>query len=349
MATTSEARALPFFTDIYGSPLESGFIYIGQPGLDPLSYPVRVTSDGSGLVTVEQPIRTVHGHATNAGALIHLFCPIPYSITVLDSAGRVVYASLTETDPIITAIGTSSVQTANSLAELRARDKNSTNQVWVQSYGMYVYSVTDTTSPENIPFTIVGSDGGRYHLSQQYVSAHWMYVSDASPPANIQGLWVSYGDAPGQGQTFLSNNQGAGVGGFVLRNVNSGATVELGRVTISGTGGISATDTVSGANGVVATSGDVRASSGNVFAVSGTLSLNADASRALNWDGSYYNFLGAPLKINGSQAMNIANQQSNGVGALALGTNTGPSPSLPGTWVSTGTASNSVYLWLRTA
>lgn len=170
MATISEARALPYFTDTFGQPLESGFIYIGQAGLDPVAYPATVTSDASGTTVVTQPIRTTHGHAAAAGALIHLFCPIPYSITVLDAAGRTCYASLNETDPIAIAVGTSSVQSAASLNELRARSKGATNQVWVNNYGMYTYVPTDTTSPESVPTIIVASDGGRYYLNTFYTT-----------------------------------------------------------------------------------------------------------------------------------------------------------------------------------
>lgn len=187
MTATSEARALPFFTDLYGQPLESGFIYIGQPGLDPLAYPVTVNSDAAGSVVVAQPIRTTHGHAAAAGALIHLFVPIPYSITILDGAGRLVYTSLNETDPVAIALGTSSVQSANDLAALRARDKNSTNQVWVTNFGMYHYVPTDTTSPESIPTLIVGSDGGRYHLDDTYVQT---YGFDETSNRAASTAWV---------------------------------------------------------------------------------------------------------------------------------------------------------------
>ncbi|MCA7084526.1 hypothetical protein K7G19_13015 [Cupriavidus sp. DB3] len=35
------------------------------------------------------------------------------------------------------------------------------------------------------------------------------------------------------------------------------------------------------------------------------------------------------------------------IGSLALGSNTGPNPAQPGSWVPTGTAHNSVYLYVR--
>lgn len=166
---TSEARALPFFTDLHGLPLESGSIYIGQPGLDPIAYPVNVTSDADGIVVLAQPIRTTHGHAVSGGAQVHMFCPTPYSITIQDSAGRLVYSSLNEIDPTLATLGTASVQSAADLAALRARAGASTNQVWVTGFGMYIRVPTDSTTPESIPTVIVGNDGSRYFLSAQNV------------------------------------------------------------------------------------------------------------------------------------------------------------------------------------
>jgi hypothetical protein len=347
MAATSEARALPFFTDLYGQPLESGSIYIGQPGLDPVAYPVVITSDIAGSVVVAQPIRTTHGHAVSAGAQIHMYCQIPYSITVLDASGRIIYASLNETDPVATAIGLSSVQSADSIAELRARNKNSTNQVWVTGTGMYVYQPNDNTSPENIPLVVVGNDGARYYLDIQSVNANWVKVSGVSANPTSQGVWSSWND-DGNGTARFTNNHGSGTGGVVIRTVNANNTAEIGRVTIGADGSI-----VSGGN-ITNGSGDIR-SVGNLIAQGSVVALLADGSRSLTWDSinSRYVLASAPLFVNGStavtQASALANQLANGVGALALGTNAAPTPAQPGTWSQTGTASNSVYLWVRTA
>ncbi|CDY76100.1 Phage tail fibers [Caballeronia glathei] len=349
MAATSEARALPFFTDLYGSPLESGFIYIGQAGLDPVAYPAVVTSDIAGSVVVAQPIRTTHGHATAAGSLIHLFVEIPYSITILDAARRLVYASLNETDPIVMAIGSSSVQSVANAAELRARDKNSTNQVWMTDVGMYTYVPTDNTSPENFPFVVVGNDGGRYHLNLQDVNANWVKVTGNSNPST-QGLWIGW-NAAGDGSAFITNNRGISTGGIVIRVVNADNSVETGRATITTTGGLVTTD------GIQAT-GDIKATH-NLIAMNSVVELNNIGTRSILWDsvGDTYALPNAPLLVNGSLALTTAtyqsfiaaNQLANGIGAVALGNNIAPNPVLPGTWVSPGTGANAVFLWVRTA
>lgn len=341
MATISEARALPFFTDLYGSPLESGSIYIGQPGLDPVAYPAVVTSDASGTAVVAQPIRTTHGHAAAAGSLIHLFCSIPYSITVLDGAGRLVYASLNETDPVATALGTSSVQSAGSLADLRARSGSTTNQVWVDGYGMYIHDPTDSTSPENIPFVIVGSDGSRYRLSQFDANLGFLRLTGQAPTPSVNGLWASWNDDLSSGITTLTNNRGTGVGGFVFRNMDVGGVTEIGRVSMSAAGNWTA-------------SGNLVAS-GAVYANGGTVAVTPDAGRALIWDSANgrYSMPGAPLWVNASNVVTEAALPADVIdinvnkklGAITIGTSTMPTP---GTWTLLATIS-SVYLWQRTA
>lgn len=342
MATTSEARALPYFTDLFGQPLESGSIYIGQPGLDPVAYPISVSSDQAGTVVLSQPIRTVHGHAVSAGAQVRMYCQVPYSITVLDSSNRVVYASLSETDPILTAFANSSVQSAPDLPTLRARSGASTNQVWVAGFGMYVYVPTDSTSPESIPFIVVGNDGSRYYLNSQYVVANYARFFAVGSPIN-QGLWASWNDDT-TGAGFITNNQGTGAGGIVLRNVNATNTVETGRATIAHDGGVHAT-------------GDIR-SDGNLIAQSGMVALNAAGDRFLRHDGTNYLLPSSDLFVNGSKAITqatiqaavLSNQQANGVGAVALGSSSGVNPpTLPGTWAQTGANFNAVYQYVRVA
>lgn len=342
MAATSEARALPFFTDLVGQPLESGFIYIGQAGLDPVAYPAVVSSTIDGSIVLAQPIRTTHGCAVSGGALVHMFVPIPYSITILDSSGRLIYASLNETDPVAVAIGSSSVQSAVNLAALRARTGSSTNQVWVDGYGMYVYVPTDNISPEKIPFVIVGNDGARYYLDSHVGNLSYARINGPATAFDTQGLFASWNDDT-SGATFLTNNRGSGSGGFVLRTIAADGVTIIGKVVLSNAGGITADQ-------------DIRAT-GNLISNNGLVGLNSDTSRNLNWNGSTYALPGAALAINGStaitqatlQAAILSNQQANGVGAVALGSNTSVNPVLPGTWSQTGTANNSVYLYVRVA
>lgn len=336
---TSEARALPFFVDLFGRPLESGSIYIGQAGRDPVAYPVTVTSDAAGAVVLQQPIRTTHGRAVSGGAQVHMFCPTPYSITVLDSAGRVTYTSLNETDPSVVSLGTSTVQSASSLADLRARSGSGTNQVWVDGVGMYVYQPTDTTSPQSVPFIVVGNDGSRYYLDAVDLNGNFVKVSGAAPTPSAQGLWISWNEDGSQGDTYFTNNNGGANGGFIFRNMDVTGTNQLGAVTISATGALDST-------------GDLR-SHANVIAENGIVALNAGGTRYVQYNGTNYSMPAADLLVNGSKAITeatisaelAANNSALAVGSYTIGTATMPTP---GTWTLIATIS-SVYLWLRTA
>ncbi|SAL10595.1 hypothetical protein AWB73_00132 [Caballeronia turbans] len=346
---TSEARALPYFSDLYGLPLESGSIYIGQPGLDPVAYPQIVYSDAAQTTVIAQPVRTVHGRAVSAGAQVHLYCQVPYSITVLDSAGRTVYASLNEIDPTLTTQVTTTVQSVSSLTELRARSGASTNQAYVPNFGMYVKNASDNTSPESVPFVIVGNDGTRYYLDLQDGNFGWLRASrpSANPALGAGGGWLSWNDAS-DGTTWLTNNKGLGVGGFVLRNINADNTAEIGRVAITSTGGINA-----GAK-IKTLSGDIEAS-GNLIADGGTVAVTSDGARNLHWDpvNQQYVFPSSPVLINNSLAVTVASlvtiMQNQQVGALM--NTVGAAPAFPGTWqaLATGLGPNDIRLYVRTA
>jgi hypothetical protein len=350
MATISEARALPFFTDLYGLPLESGFIYIGQPGLDPVAYPAVVTSDIAGSTVVAQPVRTTHGHAAVAGALIHLFCPVPYSITILDAAGRLVYASLNETDPVVVAIGSSSVQSAPDLAGLRARSGSATNQIWVTGFGMYVLNPTDTTSPESIPMLIVGNDGSRYNLSSQFVNAGWVKVTGVAIPSS-QGGWLG---TDGAGTTKLVNNPGATSGGFRLSVSSPDGTSETGIITISNSGAIATNGSIASQGAM--TAGQNITTGAALVSTGGSVLLNAAANRGLVYSPGpdLYSLPSANLLVNGSVAMTQASLATNqtlfGVGSITL-TNAGAPPANPGTWLAlvTGLGPSGIALFVRTA
>jgi hypothetical protein len=353
MAATSEARALPFFTDLFGQPLESGSIYIGQAGLDPVAYPQTVYSDPSSTTVLAQPARTVHGHAVSAGAQVHMYTQVPYSITILDAAGRTVYSSLNEIDPTLSTFTKTTVQSAGSFAELRARSGASTNQVYVTGWGMYVYAASDNTSPEDIPFIIVGNDGSRYYKTSEVGLFPWLKVNTPSVNFASQGGWMSWNDAT-DGTTWLTNNKGAGVGGFVFRNINANNTSELGRVSVTPNGGLTTTDFINSGGKITSLAGDIQ-SAGNLIAAGGRVAVTADGTRSLAWDptNQQYVFATSPVLIQNSlavtQASLVSNQLANGVGAYAVGNVSGPVPTFPGTWQGTGTAQGGVYLWIRIA
>ncbi|WP_288384595.1 SGNH/GDSL hydrolase family protein [uncultured Acinetobacter sp.] len=55
------------FTDITGTPLDAGFIYIGQSGQDPISNPLQVYWDKNKTILATQPLSTRNGYIVNNG------------------------------------------------------------------------------------------------------------------------------------------------------------------------------------------------------------------------------------------------------------------------------------------
>lgn len=83
------------FTDLDGTPLEGGYIYVGNPGFDPELYPYSLTWVGGGAAA--QPVRTIGGYPSQAGSPGRLNDPSSYSIRVRNKNGEVVFTSLNET------------------------------------------------------------------------------------------------------------------------------------------------------------------------------------------------------------------------------------------------------------
>ena len=100
MSTIQVLSPFPIFTDRDGQPLENGYVYIGQPNLDPQTNPVNVYYNEALTVLAEQPIRTINGYASQAGTPARLFIDATsYSTRVLDKNGTLVANSQAQPIP----------------------------------------------------------------------------------------------------------------------------------------------------------------------------------------------------------------------------------------------------------
>ena len=86
----------PVIADIDGNPLDDGYIWIGQDGLDPVANPVTVYWDAALTDPATQPVRTRGGFALNGTSRGRLFASGVYSIRVDNQNGSTVYQSLSE-------------------------------------------------------------------------------------------------------------------------------------------------------------------------------------------------------------------------------------------------------------
>lgn len=84
---------LPFrgYFDLAGAPLDSGYLYFGQPNQNPETAPITVYWDAAGTQPALQPIRTTNGLVVHNGAIANLFVAGNYSMAVRDRNNTLVF------------------------------------------------------------------------------------------------------------------------------------------------------------------------------------------------------------------------------------------------------------------
>ena len=87
-------QAYPTFTDIDGTPLENGYLYIGNVGLNPETSPQTVYWDSALTQPAAQPVRTSGGAPARNGSPAALYGPSSYSLTVRNKNSEIVSTSL---------------------------------------------------------------------------------------------------------------------------------------------------------------------------------------------------------------------------------------------------------------
>ena len=97
MTALSIQPTYPVFTDIDGSPLDAGYVYIGAANGDPLT-PISVYWDEGLTQSATQPIRTIGGYPSNNGVRGRLYVNTDYSILVRDSRLAEVYSADSSTE-----------------------------------------------------------------------------------------------------------------------------------------------------------------------------------------------------------------------------------------------------------
>lgn len=123
MATTQVIAPYPTFCDTDGSPLDSGFIYLGFVNMNPETDPIDVFWDQGLSIPAAQPIRTLGGYPSRAGTPATLYTDGTFSITVKDKRKQLVFYS-----PVGYNINTDSVA-ASSAIQIVANNIGSINDV----------------------------------------------------------------------------------------------------------------------------------------------------------------------------------------------------------------------------
>lgn len=130
----AEVIDIPFvvFPDVDGDPLDDGYVYIGETGLNAEVNPINVYWDSALSIPAAQPIRTINGFPSRSGtpARMYVFEP-DYSITVRNKNGSFVYSSLSNTG--FSLAGTSPSTVAN-VATMRLIDPASTSRLYLKAH-----------------------------------------------------------------------------------------------------------------------------------------------------------------------------------------------------------------------
>ena len=98
MSALSIQPPYPIFTDIDGSPLEGGYVWIGTANLDPQTNPINVYWDAALTISAAQPIRTIGGYPARNGTPARLYVNSSYSIRIANKNGATVISSPTPTE-----------------------------------------------------------------------------------------------------------------------------------------------------------------------------------------------------------------------------------------------------------
>jgi hypothetical protein len=84
---TAITTPLPLFADADGSPLDSGYIYIGTAGQNPETAPISIYWDSALTQPAPQPLRTLRGQVSRNGAAAQVYVASDYSLTVRSKNG----------------------------------------------------------------------------------------------------------------------------------------------------------------------------------------------------------------------------------------------------------------------
>lgn len=92
MSALSIQVPFPVFQGRDGQPLENGYVWIGEPNLNPQTNPVVAYYDKALTIVAAQPLRTLNGFISRAGTPAQVYVSgVNFSILVQDSKGSMVY------------------------------------------------------------------------------------------------------------------------------------------------------------------------------------------------------------------------------------------------------------------
>jgi hypothetical protein len=249
----------PVFNDLDGSPLENGYIYIGQSNLNPETAPVNVFWDAARTIPAAQPIRTIGGFPSRNGSPSNVYVEADtYSITVRNSRRVFVYSAFDQSDA------------PSSVFDI-------STQVITATAGQTTFSLTTFAYLPGTDTLQVYRNGLRLTSVTDYVESNTSTVTMTSPAALGDeflfqgGAVITGGNIPGTGVSFIQAGTGA-----IPRNMQDKVRENV-SVKDFGAVGDGAADDTAAIQAAVAASNNVVVPSGN-YRITSTITVPANSS-----------------------------------------------------------------------
>ena len=147
------------YSDLNGTPLQNGQIFIGVENQNPETNPLVVYWDAAGTQPAAQPLTTLNGYVSRDGTPANIFTNAAFSITVRNKKGCIVYNSLSSAQSGGSVILTFLAQMASSIgssligfiqagtgAVLRTVQSKLRDTVSVLDFGADATGATDSTA-----------------------------------------------------------------------------------------------------------------------------------------------------------------------------------------------------------
>lgn len=215
MTALSIQPTYPIFTDVDGRPLENGFVWIGQPNLDPQTNPISAYWDAALTIPASQPIRTLAGYPVNSGTTARLYVNSDYSIRVMNKKGSVVYSAPAATERysgvVVGSVDASEVTYLPAGTGAVATDIQSKlrESVSVKDFGAVGDGVTDDTAAFNAAYNYLRTQNpinnrgaGRIYVPRG------RYLCDGTISMSSALSVIVEGDGPAASQIIRTVNSG---------------------------------------------------------------------------------------------------------------------------------------------
>jgi len=142
---------LEIFLELDGTPLENGYIYIGESGKNAEASPITVYWDENYTIPAAQPIRTIGGYASRNGTRANVYVDGLYSMVTKNKNGALIFSGDSIVDPnVALAVTLAQEEAWNAEAEALTADSyaTQTEDVFVNVYtsnGDGTFTATPTT------------------------------------------------------------------------------------------------------------------------------------------------------------------------------------------------------------